>query len=197
MKDSGIEWIGEIPEHWEVKKLKGIAKRYNQKVVDEILPYIGLENIESFSGRFIETNNEYDITQTQVCNVGDVIFGKLRPYLAKAKVIEKKSCCSSEFIVLTSVTPSYLRYLMLSNWFIEIVNSSTYGTKMPRANTDYIMNMYVVCPSIEERIFIADYLDSKCEAIDRLIEIKGKKIEDLKEYKKSLIYEYVTGKKEI
>ena len=68
-KDSGIEWIGEIPESWEVKRLKYIATRHNQKVSDEILPYIGLENIESFSERFIETDNEYDITQAQICHV--------------------------------------------------------------------------------------------------------------------------------
>lgn len=126
-----------------------------------------------------------------------MIFGKLRPYLGKAMVIKKEHCCSSEFVVLACATPSYLRYLMLSDWFIEIVNSSTYGTKMPRANADYIMNMKVVCPSVEERNEIADYLDKKCLEIDSLISIKQSKIESLKEYKKSIIYEYVTGKKEV
>ena len=198
MRDSGIEWIGQIPEHWEVKRLKFVAERHNQKVSDEVLPYIGLENVESFSERFIETENEYDITQAQVCAVGDVIFGKLRPYLGKAMVIKTEHCCSSEFLVLSgSGAPSYLRYLMLSDWFVEIVNASTYGTKMPRANADYIMNMQVVCPSIEERKAIADYLDEKCADIDSLIQTKQSKIDSLKEYKKSIIYEYVTGKREV
>ena len=198
MRDSGIEWIGQIPAHWEVKRLKFVAERHNQKVSDEVLPYIGLENVESFSERFIETENEYDITQAQVCAVGDVIFGKLRPYLGKAMVIKTEHCCSSEFLVLSgSGAPSYLRYLMLSNWFVEIVNASTYGTKMPRANADYIMNMQVVCPSIEERKAIANYLDEKCADIDSLIQTKQEKIDSLKEYKKSIIYEYVTGKREV
>ena len=198
MRDSGIEWIGSIPEHWEVKRLKFVAERHNQKVSDEVLPYIGLENVESFSVRFIETENEYDITQAQVCAVGDVIFGKLRPYLGKAMVIKTEHCCSSEFLVLSgSGAPSYLRYLMLSDWFVEIVNASTYGTKMPRANADYIMNMQVVCPPIDERKAITDYLDEKCEDIDSLIQTKQSKIDSLKEYKKSIIYEYVTGKKEV
>lgn len=198
MRDSGIDWIGFIPEHWEVKRLKFVAERHNQKVSDEVLPYIGLENVESFSERFIETENEYDITQAQVCAVGDVIFGKLRPYLGKAMVIKTEHCCSSEFLVLSgSGAPSYLRYLMLSDWFVEIVNASTYGTKMPRANADYIMNMQVVCPPIDERKAIADYLDEKCADIDALIATKQQKIDSLKEYKKSIIYEYVTGKKEI
>ena len=198
MRDSGIEWIGPIPEHWEVKRLKFVAERHNQKVSDEVLPYIGLENVESFSERFIETENEYDITQAQVCAVGDVIFGKLRPYLGKAMVIKTEHCCSSEFLVLSgSCAPSYLRYLMLSDWFVEIVNASTYGTKMPRANADYIMNMQVVCPPIDERKVIADYLDDKCADIDSLIQTKQSKIDSLKEYKKSIIYEYVTGKREV
>lgn len=198
MRDSGIEWIGQIPEHWEVKRLKFVAERHNQKVSDEVLPYIGLENVESFSERFIETENEYDITQAQVCAVGDVIFGKLRPYLGKAMVIKTEHCCSSEFLVLSgSGAPSYLRYLMLSDWFVEIVNASTYGTKMPRANTDYIMNMQVVCSPIDERKAIADYLDEKCADIDSLIQTKQSKIDSLKEYKKSIIYEYVTGKREV
>ena len=197
MKDSGIEWIGEIPEHWEVKRLKFVVTKRNKKVSDEILPYIGLENIEGFSENFIVTDNEYDITQAQICYAGDVIFGKLRPYLGKAMVIKETNCCSSEFIVLNSSTPRFLRYLMLSDWFIEIVNSSTYGTKMPRANPDYVMNMLVTTPSEYERNKIAEYLDDKCSAIDNLISIKQQKIEELKDYKKSIIYEYVTGKKEV
>lgn len=198
MKDSGIEWIGEIPEHWDVRRLKYVAERHCQKVTDEVLPYIGLENIESFSENYIETDNEYDISQAQICSVGDVIFGKLRPYLGKARVIKSEQCCSSEFIVLRGgEAPSYLRYLMLSNWFIEIVNASTYGTKMPRANADFIMNMQVIVPPIIERKEIECYLNTKCTEIDNLISIKLSKIDSLKEYKKSIIYEYVTGKKEV
>ena len=198
MKDSGIEWIGKIPEHWDVRRLKYVAERHCQKVTDEVLPYIGLENIESFSENYIETDNEYDISQAQICSVGDVIFGKLRPYLGKARVIKSEQCCSSEFIVLRGgEAPSYLRYLMLSNWFIEIVNASTYGTKMPRANADFIMNMQVIVPPIIERKEIECYLNTKCTEIDNLISIKLSKIDSLKEYKKSIIYEYVTGKKEV
>ena len=198
MKDSGVEWIREVPEHWEVRRLKYVAERHCQKVTNEVLPYIGLENIESFSENYIETNNEYDISQAQICSVGDVIFGKLRPYLGKARVIKSEQCCSSEFVVLRGgEAPSYLRYLMLSNWFIEIVNASTYGTKMPRANADFIMNMQVVVPPMLERKEIECYLNTKCTEIDTLISLKLSKIDSLKEYKKSIIYEYVTGKKEI
>ena len=197
MKDSGIEWIGKIPERWVIKRLKFFASRYNEKVGNQKLPYIGLENIESFSEKYIETDSQYDISQAMLCRIGDVIFGKLRPYLGKAMVIKEPSCCSSEFIVLKSEVPRYLRYLMLSNGFIEVVNASTYGTKMPRANADFIMNMSVVCPSEKEQQVIVSFLDKKCSEIDEMISIKQSKIEALKEYKKSLIYECVTGKKDV
>ena len=199
MKDSGIPWIGEIPIGWETKRLKYVVPRHNQKVTNETLPYIGLENLEGFTGNYVETTNVYDIRQSLVCHIGDVIFGKLRPYLTKVKVITELCCCSSEFLVLSGgECPSYLRYLMMSTWFIEIVNSSTYGTKMPRANADFIMNIPVpISLSIHERIAIAAFLDKKCSEIDNLISIKQSKIDTLKEYKKSIIFEYVTGKREV
>ena len=198
MKDSGIEWIGKIPEGWEIKKLKHTASQRNEKNIYEDLSYIGLENIVSFTGQYIESESSYDISQSILCKTGDVLFGKLRPYLAKVYLIERESCCSTEFIVLKQAkVPSYIIYIMLSNWFVTTVNNSTYGTKMPRANADYIKNVYITVPPTEEQHQIADYLDKKCAEIDDLIKLKEQKIEKLKEYKKSLIYEYVTGKKEV
>lgn len=198
MKDSGVKWIGEIPEGWKIRRLKFVANRCNEKADDSTLKYIGLEHIVGFSKEMVETENVYDNEGANMCYDRDVIFGKLRPYLGKAKVIEDTCCCSSEFLVLCNVhCPDYLRYLMLSGWFIEIVNASTYGTKMPRANADFIMNMLIPVPPTNEQQQIADYLDRKCAEIDELIAIKQQKIEALKEYKKSVIFEYVTGKKEI
>lgn len=198
MKDSGIEWIGKIPEGWEIKKLKHTVSQRNEKNIYKDLSYIGLENVVSFTGKYIETESSYDISQSILCKRGDVLFAKLRPYLAKVYLIEHKSCCSTEFIVLKQArVPSYIKYLMLSNWFVTTVNNSTYGTKMPRANADYIKNVYITVPPCLEQQQIADYLDKKCAEIDDLIKLKEQKIEKLKEYKKSLIYEYVTGKKEV
>ena len=198
MKDSGVEWIGEIPKQWVISRLKDVANRRVEKSEDLNLKYIGLEHLIGFSEEMVVTENVYDTDDTNVCYEGDVIFGKLRPYLGKAKVIKEHCCCSTEFLVLkNNDCPTYLRYLMLSEWFIEIVNASTYGTKMPRANADFILNMSVPVPSVNERKAISNYLDNKCSQIDSLISTKNSKIEELKEYKKSIIYEYATGKKEI
>ncbi len=197
-KQSGIEWIGEIPEEWRVERLKNKVHRRNEKADNTSLQYIGLEHLVGFSEEMVETENTYDSEGANLCLSGDVIFGKLRPYLGKAKVITSPACCSSEFLVLKDIpVPKYMRYVMLSDWFIEIINASTYGTKMPRANADFIMEMLIPVPPLAEQEEIAAYLDQKCAEIDQLIAIKQQKAEELREYRKSLIYEYVTGKKQL
>lgn len=200
MKDSGIEWIGKIPEHWEVKKLKYICSQRNEKSTENNLKYIGLENIISFSNRYIDTNIDIEQNSTNnICKKNDILFGKLRPYLAKCVISDFDGLCSGEFLVLHQCDGSvpYYHYLMLSNWFLDVVNSSTYGTKMPRANWTFIGGLFIPVPSYQEQQEIADYLDQKCTEVDSIIEKRERMIELMTEYKKSLIYECVTGKKEI
>ena len=200
LKDSGIEWIGEIPEHWEVKRLKNVCSQINIKEnsKENSLPYIGLENIESGSGRYINTTSEVEGMANRFCK-NNVLFGKLRPYLSKVYLAEKDGICSTEFIVYDTKSNNcrFIHKLLLSQAFIEVVNSSTYGAKMPRANSDFINNIYVQIPPLSEQQSIADYLDQKCSEIDELISIKQQKIEKLKDYKKSLIFECVTGKRKV
>lgn len=200
LKDSGIEWIGEIPEHWEVKRLKNVCSQINIKEnsKENSLPYIGLENIESGSGRYIDTTSEVEGMANRFCK-NNVLFGKLRPYLSKVYLAEKDGICSTEFIVYDTKSNNcrFIHKLLLSQAFIEVVNSSTYGAKMPRANSDFINNIYVQIPPLSEQQSIADYLDRKCSEIDELISIKQQKIEKLKDYKKSLIFECVTGKRKV
>ncbi len=199
MKDSGVEWIGEVPVDWEVKKLKFCYKNRNTKYTLGEFPYIALENIESFSGKYVytETNSNYLLEGSIIATKGDVIFGKLRPYLTKAFLIESDSCVSTEFAVFYSNenNSEFLKYLFLSYRFIDIINSSTYGTKMPRANIDFINNLEIALPNLKTQQEISEYLEKKSNEIDNLIQIKKFKIQKLQDYQKSLIYEYVTGKK--
>ena len=202
MKDSGVEWIGNIPEGWEVKKLKYCFESKVKKYSFGDYPYIALENVESFSGQYVftETNENYNLKDSLLASKDDVVFGKLRPYLAKAYLVLEPSCVSSEFAVFGAENGSntrYLKYLFLSLGFIDVINSSTYGTKMPRANLGFIDNLYIAIPPNDEQGKIADFLDKKCCEIQNAILLKKSKIEKLQQYKKSLIYEYVTGKKEV
>lgn len=202
MKDSGVEWIGKIPCNWEILRLKYCFSVRNEKYENGNYDYVALENVESFSGKYIatESNAFYSLAETIRANRNDVIFGKLRPYLSKALLIAKDCYVSSEFAVLYGLggnRTSFLKYLLISSKFIDVINSSTYGTKMPRANIDFIRNLEIAIPDVKTQKEIVNYLDETCSKIDRLIDVKVKKIAQLSNYKKSLIYEYVTGKKRV
>lgn len=199
MKDSGVKWLGKIPNNWQTKKIKYVAKIIDDKYLKGEYNYIALENIESHSARFIKTDSVYDLVGTKMAYSDTVIFGKLRPYLAKVFLVKEITCVNNEFSVFKGleVTNEYLKYFMLGSRFIDTVNASTYGTKMPRANIGFISNLQITIPPFQEQQNIANYLDDKCAKIDRLIAIKQEKIDKLNDYKKSLIYEYVTGKREV
>ncbi|MEG6572117.1 restriction endonuclease subunit S [[Clostridium] cellulosi] len=198
-KDSGVDWIGEIPEHWEVKKIKYLANVINVKASDSYnnKTYIGLENIESKTGKLlIDDIDEQQVIEgtSNVFEKNDVLFGKLRPYLAKCLIADFSGRCTSELLVLRckGILPKYMFFFMLSPKFIDVVNSSTYGTKMPRANWDFIGNLKIPLPSQEEQKGIIEYLSKKSNEIDALIEDKEKLIELLQEKRQAIITEAVT-----
>jgi hypothetical protein len=201
MKNSGIEWIGEIPQKWECKKVKYLCKTRNEKydITHGRLNYFALENLVSWNMKYIETENEYDVSGTNLCYKNDVVFGKLRPYLAKTFLVDYDRCCSTEFAVFHSFQglPKYYLYVFTTQGFVKTVDDSTLGVKMPRANIEFIKNVFIPVAPKSEQQQIVDYLDSKCTEIDGIIFDKKKQLETLEQYKKSLIYEYVTGKKEV
>lgn len=201
MKNSGIEWIGEIPQKWECKKVKYSCKTRNEKydITHGRLNYFALENLVSWNMKYIETENEYDVSGTNLCYKNDVVFGKLRPYLAKTFLVDYDRCCSTEFAVFHSFQglPKYYLYVFTTQGFVKTVDDSTLGVKMPRANIEFIKNVFIPVAPKSEQQQIVDYLDSKCTEIDGIIFEKKKQLETLEQYKKSLIYEYVTGKKEV
>lgn len=199
MKDSGIEWVGEIPEHWEVQKIKYVLDSITKKNLYDY-NYIGLENIEKETGRFLDVREK--TTQggdTLSYENNCLLFGKLRPYLAKVYKTNSQGCCSSEFLVMKNIKGDidFYFYRLLSGDFIEIVNSSTYGTKMPRASWEFIKNLRISIPPFVEQKEIKVFLKEKVDVIEELIDSKMKLIQELELYKKSLIYEVVTGKKDI
>ena len=112
MKDSGVEWIGEIPEHWEIRKIKYISTIEKECWSNEYkdIKYIGLENIESGSGKKIETNSIYEKEKAIIYKEKDILFGKLRPYLAKVYLSNEIGCCSSEFCIIR-IKNNYILYI--------------------------------------------------------------------------------------
>lgn len=196
MKDSGIEWIGAIPTTWHTKKMKYISNFIQNKYSSDygLLPYIGLENIASWSGSFISTNSQYDREQSLICQPEDILFGKLRPYLAKVYMNDRLCCCSNEFAVIrvNGQNKRYMWYQLLSHGFIFEIDRSTYGTKMPRANAEFIRNVFVALPSEIEQQKIANYLDKMCAEIDAVLEKTRASIEEYKKLKQAVITQAVT-----
>ena len=201
MKDSGIDWIGRVPQGWEISKIRYlVTTRSEKRITDSSIPYIGLENIESQTGKFVETGIQVDKSENIVVEIGDVLFGKLRPYLRKFWRATFPSTASSEFLVFQSseLDMNFLYYAIQSDSFIEEVNTSTYGSKMPRASWEYIKNMKIAFSTNPvEQQKIADFLDKKTVQIDQLIQIKNKQIENINKQRQTLIYDYVTGKRRV
>ena len=197
-RNSGVEWLGEVPEHWEVKRLAYSVLRSDNAIepdgTDE-LPYVGLEHVESWTGRLHPRNGptESDITSNSFAN-GEVLFGKLRPYLAKAFSAKFNGLCSTEFLVLKphGYKQRYLLYLLLTREFVSLVDSSTYGAKMPRANWDIVGQSLLPVPPFDEQRAIATFLDRETERIDSLARKMRLLIERLGEHRTALITRTVT-----
>ncbi|GAB1371181.1 hypothetical protein MASR1M45_12430 [Candidatus Kapaibacterium sp.] len=195
MKDSGIEWLGEIPEHWEVKRFKYYFKLITEKVDDD-LPKIGLENIESKSGKFIETDSDF-AGQGVRFRPKDILFGKLRPYLAKVWLSDFDGQAVGDFYVFRSkqeVSPDFAKYRILDSSFIEVTNSSTYGSKMPRVSWEFIADLPIAFPKLHEQQSLIRHIETECARIDAIKTKTEKLIELLTEYRTALISEVVTGK---
>ncbi|WP_312249021.1 restriction endonuclease subunit S [Streptococcus parasuis] len=196
MKDSGNPWVREIPSDWFEKKLRYLVKLRGEKsVTTDYKKYVGLENIMSQTGQYVQTGIEVDLTENLTFEVGDILFGKLRPYLRKYWRAEFSGTASSEFVIIkgSSLNLNFLFWAIQSDSFINDVDSSTYGSKMPRASWEYMKNIKLPFPeSIEEQTQIADFLDKKVAQLDKVKSLLEEQIKTLEDYRQSLIYETVT-----
>lgn len=218
MKDSGIEWIGKIPEGWNTIKIKFTSWLKGR---------IGWDGLKS--GEFIE-EGPYLITGTDFIDGGinwdtcvhiseerfmedellhiyendllitkDGTIGKL----AIVKDCPEKVSLNSGVMIIRNTTKwkyldKYLYYILSSEQFYLWYGLSQSGNStIKHLYQGQFYNFEFTYPDLNEQKKISDYLDEKCADIDKLIEIKKQKIDQLDEYKKSLIYEYVTGKKEV
>ena len=196
MKDSGNPWVREIPGDWFEKKLRYLVELRGEKsVTTDYKKYVGLENIMSQTGQYVQTGIEVDLTENLTFEVGDILFGKLRPYLRKYWRAEFSGTASSEFVIIkgSSLNLNFLFWAIQSDSFINDVDSSTYGSKMPRASWEYMKNIKLPFPeSIEEQTKIADFLDKKVAQLDKVKSLLEEQINTLENYRQSLIYETVT-----
>ncbi len=207
MKDSGVEWTGEIPVNWTIQRFARVAEvKSNLVSPDNYLEYpqISPENIEKDSGKLLlpcRTVAEVGvISGNHLFYKGQILYSKIRPKLNKVCIAPFDGLCSADMYPIESKNDTrYIMYCILSNGFLQQVSMITENrVKMPKINQVELSKVLVAIPeAIAEQKEIADYLDAKCTEIDGLIAKKEQLVKELESYKKSLIYEVVMGKREV
>ena len=212
LKDSGIEWIGEIPEHWEVKRLKNVCSTNNASLSDKTSKEFEFDYVDIGSVSFelgIHKTERYTFQNApsrarKIARLGDIIVSTVRTYLRAIDIInseeKEKYIYSTGFAILSplkNILSEFMIYICRSEYFTNLVSIYSTGINYPSINDTALKMINIVIPPIHEQQSIADYLDQKCSEIDELISIKQQKIEKLKDYKKSLIFECVTGKRKV
>ncbi len=189
--------VGRIPAGWEARRLKFSVSLRNEKIEAETtdIEYMGLEHIESWTGKRVEDETAASEGIATRFVKDDVLFGKLRPYLAKVYLADQEGIVTTEALVLTAesvMDPAFLKYVLLSKKFINAVSGATFGAKMPRANWETIGGLPILLPSKDEQKQIATFLDWKTSQIDALIAKKQALLQKLKEKRLAVITQAVT-----
>lgn len=216
MKDSEIEWIDKIPSYWEEKKIKQcvyIRARLGWKglkadeYVESGYPFLSAFNIINSKLDFSEINYinqfRYEESPEIKLNIGDVLLVKDGAGIGKCAYVDylpQESTVNGSIALLTvdkSLSGKYLYYFLLSKLMQKYVDRIKGGMGVPHLFQRDIKEIRISMPPLEEQKEIVEYLDEKCSEINKLIAKKEELLADLEDYKKSLIYEYVTGKKEV
>ncbi len=179
-------------------QLRRVAAVGNKKSAfeDSLRPYIGLEHITSWTGEIIASDDATPEGLVAHFEKGDILFGKLRPYLAKVAAPKFRGVCSTEALVVKPgkrVETRFLRYSVSAPSFIDRVNAATYGAKMPRASWENIGTETIWVPDLATQRRIADFLDRETARIDLLIEKKQRLVALLGEKEAAFIESIVTN----
>lgn len=206
MKDSGVEWIGEIPEHWEVAPIRSLF-RIKKDIIghepDTVLSItqggIKVKDINENSGQMANSYAHY-----QIVNIGDFAMNHMDLLTGGVGISEFEGVTSPDYRVFVirnaEMNPRYFLYVFQMYYRNKIFYAFGQGAanlgrwRLPAQNFNTVA---VPLSPVEEQNSIVTFLDEKCTQIDKLIALKQQKIEKLQQYKRSLIYEYVTGKKEV
>lgn len=213
MKDSGVDWIGQIPESWKVTTLGAVSKQMRNGYVgptrdlffDEGVPYI--QSLHIKDGDIDFKKHEYFVSETWAqkhpkVNVGNLLIVQTGD-IGQVGVVRKEQDgynCHALIIVDVNnelVSTDFLSYYFRSVCGKELLLATKTGALLPHLNSGKVGVTKIVFPEINQQNIIVEFLDQNCKIINGLIKIREEKISKLNQYKKSLIYEYVTGKKRV
>lgn len=210
MKDSGVEWIGEVPEEWEVIPVKYVAEfqpscDMSNLTDDSIITYLPMEHLKN--GYYIQNTAFYCSVASSLTPFmnGDIVMAKVTPCFENGNIAIMNDLSSgvgmgsSELFVYRplDVQTKYLLYWLQNILFKQAACATMTGTGgLKRVSPYFAKHSKMTLPCYKEQLEIIRYLDEKCTSLDKLIESKQQLLTELESYKKSVIYEYVTGKKE-
>ncbi len=210
MKDSGVQWVGMMPAHWEMKRGKYMFCQRNTRgnnIVLQLLsptqkygviPQTLYEEISGYSA--VKLNDKTDFSTLKTIHKGDYCIS-LRSFQGGFEYSEYEGVVSPAYQIFyptINLCRDFYKYLFKTQVFIDEMNSFTMSLRDGKNIAyDDFGNTYLPIPPINEQQKIADHLGEKCSELDGVIAEKKKQIETIEEYKKSLIFEYVTGKKEV
>lgn len=219
-KPSGIDWIGDIPENWVVAKMNRICSVITDFVASgsfeslrKNVPYLDtpdfamlvrtadLSGSAKSSGRVYISEHSYNFLRNSNLYGGEIVLPNIGASVGDVYMVpilyERMSLAPNAIMFKTTLCDKYYFYYYSSKVGREAIINISQSTAQAKFNKTELREIRVLVPPLSEQQQITDYLDKKCAEIDNLIAIKQQKIEELKEYKKSIIYEYVTGKKEV
>lgn len=204
-KDSGIEWIGEIPEHWEVRRLKFICELNSDTLPENTNPDLKIEYVDIGSVSFvngIEKTEQFTFKSApsrarRLAKQNDTIVSTVRTYLKAIDFIDSeksKYVYSTGFAILSpkDIKPRYLASSVRCNFFTGQVTYSSKGMSYPAINSTDLSCLWLLLPPLPEQESIAQFLDEKCARIDESVLIKEKQIDLLKQYRQIAIHQAVT-----
>lgn len=215
MKDSGIEWIGDIPAEWEIRKIfrainkVGDIDHYMPDSVDDGIPYLMTGDLQE---KLSDVNlkrckkvsfQDYEMLSSKIrVSKGDVIFARYATIGTVCFVDTEDNILVSYACLIIKPNSSllygeFLFYYLKSTAFLEEIKQYIKANTQANVGLDSVSKAKIALPSVHEQQKIVEYLCDKCKKIDALIAKKQQYITEIENYKKSLIYEYVTGKKEV
>lgn len=207
MKDSGVEWIGKIPQSWYVIKNRNIfrnktVKGHGDATVLSVYRDWGVVPKDSRDDNWNVTSLDTD--SYKYIEPGDLVINKMKAWSGSLSISDYAGIVSPAYYTCTVnysiVDQRFIHHYLRNKKLVSMYEMYSAGMRIGQwdLSIDDFLGIEVAIPqSKEEQKLIADYLDKKCDKVDKLIFIKQQKIEKLNQYKKSLIYEYVTGKKEV
>ncbi|MBI4026766.1 MAG: restriction endonuclease subunit S [Verrucomicrobia bacterium] len=198
MSDQHDSLLDALPDGWSFDRLKDVVALRNDKTDEASAEddYIELEDLESGTGRILSRRNTLEVeSAVTLFKKGDVLFGKLRPYLEKYYEAEFDGKCTGEILAFKPerIASRFLFYCVGSRWFIECCNALAYGAKMPRVSWPTQLSQFnVPLPPLPEQQRIAAYLDASCAALDAAVAAKRRQLDTLDALRRETITRVIT-----